>query len=169
MYHGGCLVGVFACILCICSFGCCVLCCGWGVICAVFVVLIYRVFCACPLPLYSVCIFGRYCIYLLDKRIVSSPNQLSRMNTQIKQTPEQTSKQRQRQRVSEVINTVKDFAGFVAVMLLFLTNPYGSTLFWVAFALMWVLLLEPIAALMGWIENPFRRIWEEAKRQHPEP
>lgn len=91
------------------------------------------------------------------------------MNTQIKQTPEQTSKQRQRQRVSEVINTVKDFAGFLAVMLLFLTNPYGSTLFWVAFALMWVLLLEPIAALMGWIDNPFRRIWDEAKRQHPEP
>lgn len=59
MYHGGCLVGVLACILCVCSFWLCVLCCGWVVFCAVFVLLIYRVFCVCPLPLYSVCIFGR--------------------------------------------------------------------------------------------------------------
>lgn len=71
------------------------------------------------------------------------------MNTQTTQTLEPARQQRQRQRVGRVLNQVKDFVGFLAVMLLFLTNPYGSTLFWVAFGFMWVLLLEPIAALLG--------------------
>lgn len=169
MYHGGCLVGVLACILCVCSFGCCVLCCGWGVICAVFFLLIYRVFCACPLPLYSVCIFGRYCIYLLDKRIVSSPNQLSRMNTQTKQTLDKAHKDRKKRILGLVLEQMPWLVAPVALLLLLGTTTVGSTLFWVTLGLMWLLLLEPIAALMGWIDNPFRRIWDEAKRQHPEP
>lgn len=89
------------------------------------------------------------------------------MNTQIKQPLPEARTEKRGKALERVLTHVKETVGILAVFLLMLTNPYGSTLFWVAFALMWVLLLEPIAALMGWIDNPFRRIWDEAKRQHP--
>lgn len=33
---------------------------------------------------------------------------------------------------------------------------------------MWVLLLEPIAALLGWIDNPLRQILYEARARQPQ-
>lgn len=91
------------------------------------------------------------------------------MNTQERQRQDKAHKDGKRRMLGLVLEQMPWLVALVAILLLLGTTTVGSTLFWVTLALMWVLLLEPIAALMGWIENPFRRIWEEAKRQHPEP
>lgn len=87
------------------------------------------------------------------------------MNTQTKQTLDKAHKDRKKRILGLVLEQMPWLVAVVALLLLLGTTTLGSTLFWVTLGLMWVLLLEPIAALMGWIDNPFHRIWDEAKRQ----